>query len=221
MIPVPDIEILFEDDVLVAVNKPALLPVHATADSGTADLQSLFEARYGRPLILFHRLDRETSGIVLLGKSRRIAKAMHSCFTDHRIRKAYWAVVRGQWQSEWNRMDCHLEKGQGGHYRVVKPPAGKRAISTVHVRGRHPEKTWIEVLPKTGRTHQIRVQCAFQGCPILGDRRYGSCDAGMPPMALHAVRVDLAHPLTQAPLSIVAKPPSYWAETWLKGFEGV
>ena len=209
MNPIPDIPILFEDAVLLAVNKPAGLAVHHTPDPSEPNLQCLLEARFSRHLLLFHRLDRDTTGVVLLGKDRAIAPTMLARFATHRIRKCYWAVVSGRWDKRWNRVETGIQKGaRGGWETSDSPQAPQHALTTFHVLAQNDEKSWIEALPKTGRPHQIRLHCHFQGCPILGDTRYGT--ALDQPMALHAYRLDLRHPVTQTPLSIIARPPTYW-----------
>jgi RluA family pseudouridine synthase len=209
-----DIEILYEDDDLVAVNKPAGLVVHRAGASDRSDLQSLLETRLGRALVLFHRLDRDTTGVVLLGKKRSINTAMAAKFERKQIRKAYWAVVAGRWHPEWNRIETRIARAEGGRWAYVVA-GGRQALSTCRLLSATDEKSWIEMLPKTGRTHQVRLHCLAMGCPILGDRLYG--ERAALPMALHAWRVDLAHPRSGAPLSLRAAAPPYWREHWLIG----
>lgn len=211
---IPEIEIVYEDDHLIAVNKPPDLIVHQSRQSDRPDLQQLLENRLGRELVLFHRLDRDTTGVVLLGKKRSINAAMAAKFEQKRIRKAYWAVVGGRWRPEWNRIETRIERAEGARYANVVA-GGRQAISTCRVLGATEEKSWIEVLPKTGRTHQVRLHCLAMGHPILGDRLYG--ERAEVPIALHARRVDLAHPVSGEALRIQAAPPSYWQEHWLVG----
>lgn len=208
------IEVLYEDDVLIAVNKPAGLMVHRGRDSSRPDLESLMQERLGRAVVLFHRLDKDTTGVVLLGKQRSINAAMEQAFEKKRIRKTYWAVVAGRWRSEWSRVETQIARGPDGRWRNVVA-GGRLAISTCRLLSATDTKSWIEVLPKTGRTHQVRLHCLAMGHPILGDRIYG--ERTELPMALHACRVDLRHPVTGAPLRIRAAPPSYWEGEWLVG----
>jgi len=209
-----ELEIVYEDDELIAVNKPADLLVHAAGISDRPNLQSLLEDRFGRELVLFHRLDRDTTGIVLLGKKRSVNAAMAAKFEQKKIRKAYWAVVNGRWRPEWNRVVTQIARATGARFANVVA-GGRQAISTCRLLSAADEKSWIEVLPKTGRTHQVRLHCLAMGHPILGDRLYG--ERAAIPMALHAWRIDLAHPASGAPLQIRASPPPYWAEHWLMG----
>jgi RluA family pseudouridine synthase len=206
------VEILYEDDVLVAVNKPAGLLVHPGPDAGRPSLQKLMEERLGRELVLFHRLDKDTTGIVLLGKQRSINTEMASAFAQKRIRKAYWAVVAGRWKPEWNRIETQIARAEDGRYRNVVA-GGRVAISTCRLLSASNEKSWIEVLPKTGRTHQVRLHCLALGHPILGDRIYG--ERSETPHALHAWRIDLRHPVSGEPVQIRAAAPSYWESEWL------
>ena len=209
-----DIDILYEDDVLVAVNKPANLKVHSSHERDGDDLQALVQERLGRELVLFHRLDRDTTGVVLLGKKRAINAAMSAMFEQKRIRKAYWAVVSGRWRPEWNRIESEIARSQDGRWRNVVA-GGRRAVSTTRLLQASDEKSWIEVLPKTGRTHQVRLHCVAMGHPILGDRLYG--ERAEVPIALHAWRIDLRHPVSGEALQIRALPPRYWAAHWLTG----
>jgi RluA family pseudouridine synthase len=211
-----DIEILYEDDALVAVNKPANLTIHCGRHERGANLQQLVEERLGREVVLFHRLDRDTTGVVLLGKKRSINAPMAALFEQKRIRKAYWAVVAGRWRPDWNRIETELARGQNGRWSNVVA-GGRRAVSTARLLAATDEKSWIEVLPKTGRTHQVRLHCLAMGHPVLGDRTYG--ERAEVPMALHAWRVDLRHPVSGAPLSIRATPPPYWSAHWLTGLQ--
>lgn len=204
--------ILYEDAYLLVVNKPARMPAHGGRGGGLADLLATTEEQLGRRLTLFHRLDVDTTGVVVLGKDRSIQAAMAEMFASKRIRKAYWAVVRGRWRSDWNRIETRIDRDAEGRYRNVVT-GGRVALSTCRVLRAGDAKSWIEVLPKTGRTHQVRLHCLAMGCPILGDPKYG--ERGPVPIALHAWRIDFAHPATGARLRVRAAPPAYWADHWL------
>lgn len=206
--------ILFEDDALLAVNKPASMPVHHTHLPDEQNLQSELEAIYG-PLTLLHRLDRDTTGVVLLAKTKPAAKLLSAQFETHRIRKCYWAVVSGQWQPQWNRVETWLMKDTDGRWiNSTQTDTGIHARSTVRLLATNGEKSWLEILPKTGRQHQLRLHCLYHHCPILGDLKYGGPPSPFP-MALHACRLDFKHPLTHAPLTITALPPAYWKSHYL------
>lgn len=210
------VTILYEDEDLVAVNKPPRMPSHGGRPGGRPDLHSTVEAQLGRALTLFHRLDVDTTGIVVLGKNRAVNPAMAQLFAEKRIRKAYWAVVRGRWRSDWNRIDTEIARGDDGRFHNVLA-GGRPARSTFRLLRAAADKSWIEVLPKTGRTHQVRLHCLAMGCPILGDPKYG--EAGPVPIALHSWRIDFVHPLRGERLTLRAEPPPYWSEVWLAGLD--
>lgn len=212
------IDILFEDDVLLAANKPAGLPVHKTPDDLRPHLQGQLEAQLGRPLVLFHRLDLETTGIVLFGKDPKINRAMTEKFRDREMKKVYWAVVDGRWLPEWKEIRSYILKARGGQWaNVPKGRGGDAAHTNFKLLKASPEKSWIEASPLTGRTHQIRLHCLARQHAILGDRLYGKVHPQGIPMALHARQLSFAHPITGKPVTIEADAPSYWKEHWLRG----
>ena len=231
-----EIKIVFEDDWILAVEKPAGLMVHANPEnpqsSAEPNLQDLVSEGRKRRLVLFHRLDKDTSGIILLGKRPEIGEAMSRLFEEKKIRKAYFAVVAGQWKNELNRVECFLRKGSEGRMLAETDSrnGAKQALTTFRVMktlresagpGKTwPAKTWIEAMPKTGRTHQIRVHCALSGHPILGDRLYNpECQGSSEPrLALHAHQLNFTHPITKEALRLSSPPPADWKETWLAGF---
>jgi len=209
-------EVLFEDEVLLAVNKPPRLAVHPTRDPARPSLQSTVEEWAGKRLTLFHRLDADTTGVVLFGKDRGINPAMAAQFEQRQLRKVYWAVVRGRWRPAWNRVATRIRWAGQGRWRNATE-GGEEAVSSFRVLIASDDRSWLEVLPKTGRTHQIRLHCLAHRCPILGDRTYGEAGSEDPPMALHARQLVFCHPRTSDPIRIVAEPPSYWREHWLRG----
>lgn len=209
--------ILFEDDYLVAVAKPARMPVHGRPGGRLPDLLTTAEAQLGRRLVLFHRLDIDTTGIVLLGKDRSINPEVAAMFAAKRIRKAYWAVVRGRWDPRWTRVETRIAHDEAGKRCRNVVAGGREALSTCRVLAGGADRSWVEVLPKTGRTHQVRLHCLAMGCPVLGDPLYG--EAGPAPIALHAWRLDFRHPVGGAAVRISAKPPPYWESLWLAGLD--
>jgi 23S rRNA pseudouridine955/2504/2580 synthase len=211
-----EISVIYEDDFLLAVNKPAGLSVHAQAGLVGPDLQDLLEGQGHRHWVLLHRLDRETTGLVLLAKRRAIVPAMAQAFEEHRIRKSYWAVVVGQWPKTCQRIETYIGEDRQGRWCNVAV-GGKIARSTFRVLGRSADTSWLEVLPKTGRTHQIRLHCHHAGHPVLGDARYGSAQADRM-MALHAHTLDFRHPATKLSVHLVAPVPDYWQSLWLSAF---
>jgi RluA family pseudouridine synthase len=214
------IPVVFEDEVLLAVNKPAGLPIHPTVDRIRANLHQVVEMQTGLKLVLFHRLDLDTTGVVLFGKDPSINRTMTEKFIERDIKKNYWAVVDGRWPEHVSEIRTYIDKASGGRWRnVPRGRGGKSAHSQFKVLASNGEKSWIVVTPLTGRTHQIRLHCLEAHHPVMGDKFYGKAHPQGVPMALHARELSFAHPLTQKPVAITAEPPDYWASIWLKGLK--
>jgi len=215
-----NVSVVFEDPYLLVVNKPAGLKVHGR-EEGEMSLESLVaRAQEGRRAILLHRLDRDTTGLVLFAKRKDAAGPLSRAFEEKRIRKSYWAVVKGRWPKGVTKVESFLERDPRDPRRQVSSPAGpgRRAVTTFRVLAASDEKTWLEVIPKTGRTHQIRVHCAATGHAILGDPLYGDGTAGADAgLALHAERLLFRHPMTDEELDLHAPPPPAWRSELLAG----
>lgn len=217
------IEILHEDDALLAVNKPAGLLVHRSAIAADERefLLDRLQARTGAPLYLAHRLDRATSGVVLLAKSREIAGELGRQFMARNVEKIYLAIVRG-WPGAEGVIDYALpdvrERGPRKpavtHWRLL-------ATATVPIAlGKYPEQRYalVEVSPRTGRYRQIRKHMHHLSHPIIGDTSHGRGDHnrlwrmhfGVHRLLLHAWRLRLMHPLTAAPLILEAPLDAVW-----------
>lgn len=210
------IPVLYEDQWLLAVNKPPALPVHKTVDATRPHLQAYVEAQAGQPLVLFHRLDLDTTGVVLFGKDPAVNEAITSAFRGRLMKKTYWAVVDGRWLPEWTEVRSFIAKKPGGKWaNVVRQ--GDDAHSLFRLIASSGERSLVEVKPQTGRTHQIRLHCEKMQHPILGDPLYGRKDPRGLPIALHALRLEFTHPLEQKPIKIEAPLPDYWKKEWLKG----
>ncbi len=211
------IEVLFEDDFFVAVNKPADLPVHATHDVLRPHLQGYVETQIGQSLVLFHRLDLDTTGVVLFGKDPEVNRAVTEMFKDREMDKTYWAVVDGRWLDTWTEVQTYIAKTTGGRWaNRPKGKGGDLAITQFKVLKTNGDKSWLEVKPKTGRTHQIRLHCLEKTHSVLGDRQYGRANAQGIPMALHARQLQFVHPKTNEKITVEASAPSYWKDHWLK-----
>ena len=200
---------------MVAVNKPPFLPSHVTLDPARPHLQGLIEKQLGQSLTLFHRLDADTTGVILLGKSEWIKKPMSEIFLQRKLKKLYWAVVEGRWISEWKEVRTFIRKTGGRWSNFVKGKPQERAITHFKTIAVSAEKSWIEAELETGKTHQIRLHCLEMGHAVLGDRTYGRSDAAGVPMALHARQLEFVHPRTHVPVRVIAPLPDYWRDKWL------
>jgi len=216
-----NLDIVYQDECLLVLNKPAGIPVHATHDPLRPHLQGVAEKTLGTKLVLHHRLDRDTTGLVIFGIDPTYNKAMTDLFRDRSVKKDYWAVVDGLWLDEWKRVDTYIDKIAGGRWVNVRGHGGKNAKpahTEFRVLGTNSDKSWIEASPLTGRTHQIRLHCLFKNHPILGDVLYHGQKGGWKyPMALHARRLVFRHPKTGQELRLEAPPPDYWEGYYLRG----
>ena len=212
MHPAPGREfpLLLEDDALMAIDKPSGVAVHGGSGVSFGVIEQLRQARPQAKLLeLVHRLDRETSGILLVAKKRSALKHLQDQFRERETGKTYLALVQGIWPEKLKVIDTPLHKYllPDGERRVKvttpEDPDGMRSITLVKVAERLQGCTLLEVTIKTGRTHQIRVHLASQGHPIAGDDKYGDFEwnkalskHGLKRMFLHAWRLQFTHPAT-------------------------
>ena len=217
LIEVPDI--LYRDGLILVVNKPAGIPVHA-GPSGGPSLEDTFDAlRFGlpKPPSLAHRLDRDTSGCLVLGRHAKALRRLGKLFQEGRVKKTYWAIVRGMPPMDRGRIDFSLKKvsTKAGGWRMVVAPDGQSSITDYEIIKTGPNGlTWLALSPKTGRTHQIRVHCAQSGFPLLGDPWYGTAedrDAGSTiPLHLHARAITVPLYQNKEPVHVEADLPDSW-----------
>ena len=211
------IPVVFEDEHLMVVDKPSGLAVHG----GSGLPFGLIEAvRQLRPELSFielaHRLDRETSGCLMLAKSRKALLAIQSQFSAERpTEKTYLALVEGDWDATDQRIDFPLSRMIDSNMKKIRvDPNGQRAVSVVSTVSRYAEGTLVRLELKTGRMHQARVHCAAAGHPVAGDRTYGNRDfnratkkLGLARLFLHARALSIVHPDSGRPLSFDAPLP--------------
>jgi 23S rRNA pseudouridine955/2504/2580 synthase len=209
--------ILFEDEGFLIVNKPAGYAVHGGSGVSSGIIEGL---RLLRPeahfLELVHRLDKDTSGCLIIAKKRSALKQLHELFRDNQVHKTYLALLAGQWDRKKLVVTAPLLKNvsKGGERMVVISPSGKEAETLFRRMKILSDSTLVEASPKTGRTHQIRVHAASLGHPIVGDERYGRDEInrkfkgrGYKRMFLHAERLKFQHPVTGELLTILAPLP--------------
>ncbi|MDP1524726.1 MAG: RluA family pseudouridine synthase [Rhodocyclaceae bacterium] len=220
-VPVPprEFSLVYEDDGLIAIDKPAGVAVHGGSGVDFGVIEQIRRARpEARFLELAHRLDRETSGLLLIGKKRSALTRLHDLFRNGGIDKRYLALVKGHWRDKLRNVKLPLLKylTPEGERRVRVSDEGKEAHSIMRLKGRwtsaHGAFSLLEVELRTGRTHQIRVHLAHLGFPILGDEKYGDFTlnrdlqkTGLKRMFLHAQSMRFAHPLTGERLELVAE----------------
>ena len=206
--PGREFPLLLEDDALMAIDKPAGVAVHGGSGVSFGVIEQLRQARPQAKLLeLVHRLDRETSGILLIAKKRSALKHVQDQFRERETGKTYLALVQGNWPEKLKVIDSSLHKYllPDGERRVKvttpEDPDGMRSITLVKVSERLQGCTLLEVTIKTGRTHQIRVHLASKGHPIAGDDKYGDFEwnkmlnkQGLKRMFLHAWRLQFTHP---------------------------
>lgn len=234
----PDVDfaydVLHEDEHLLAVAKSGNLPVHAGGKFIRNTLIAVLRERWGDELRLAHRLDRETSGVVLLARSREAARALEREFHERRVAKRYVAVLRGAVPAEW-RVDAPIarrEPAEPPYFRVVDAAHGKPSVTRFRRMAVAARPEWsggpvslVEVVPESGRTNQIRVHAAETGHPVLGDKIYGIppelarrfvdggedgeilAAAGAARHLLHCAELALAHPAGGEPWSCRAPLP--------------
>jgi len=201
--------LLYRDAMMLIIDKPAGLPVHA-GPGGGPNLEMLFDhLRFGLPRApsLAHRLDRDTSGCLALGRHRKALARLGKLFMQGKVEKTYWAVVAGAPPLPEGHIDKPLAKLTPKRgWKMIVSPEGQAAVTDYRTLGASDGMTWLELKPRTGRTHQIRVHCADMGCPVLGDAVYG---AGDQPLHLHARQLTVPLYPTREPITVEAPPPEH------------
>lgn len=208
--------LIYRDGLMLILNKPGGLPVHAGPKGGENMEQYFDHLRFGLPRVphLAHRLDRDTSGCLVLGRHAKALRKLGKLFQGGRIDKTYWAVVAGTPAEQQGTINKPLEKfktQKGWTMRVSD--TGQPSVTEYTVMGQKDGKTWLELTPKTGRTHQLRVHCKAMGWPILGDWLYGDENSGTtPPLYLHARSITVPLYPKKDPITAVAEPPEHLAD---------
>lgn len=207
--------ILYEDDGLLVVNKPAGLPVHGGSGLDGGLIEALRHLRKEPGLELVHRLDRDTSGCLLIARKRSTLRALHAAFREGRVKKRYLALVaEGVHAPFTSRAPLERFAKRGGERHVAVRATGRAAQTRFVPIACGEAYSLVEALPDTGRTHQIRVHATHAGHPIAGDTRYGDRERnrqlralGLRRLALHAAGIAFVHPRTGETLALQAPLP--------------
>jgi 23S rRNA pseudouridine1911/1915/1917 synthase len=222
-----DFQILWQDEDVLAIDKPAGLPMHTTAKFFRNTLTALLRERYpDEPMQIAHRIDRETSGVMLVARTRAAASALTTSFERRQVQKTYLALVKGAPPDEGIIERPLKLLDTKSHVMMGEATDGLAAVTRFRVVRRFAAHALCEAHPETGRQHQIRVHFAALGHPLVGDKLYGAsealfmraCDEGVTPEllaafdglarhALHAHRITFPHPRTRAPVTVESPLP--------------
>jgi 23S rRNA pseudouridine955/2504/2580 synthase len=208
---------IFEDDALLVIDKPAGVAVHGGSGISRGVIEQLrLERPQAKFLELVHRLDRETSGVLLLAKKRSALVALHEAIRSNAMQKRYLILVCGEWKDQKRRVKLPLKKYtlESGERRVSVDEEGQASETVFHLKQSFDEFTLLEAELITGRTHQLRVQLQHLGFPIAGDDKYGDYGVnkalqkrGLKHMFLHSAETIIRHPLTGEELRLAAPLP--------------
>lgn len=204
--------VLHRDDALIILNKPAGIAVHRTP-KGDENIEQYFDAlKFGEalPPSLAHRLDKETSGCLVLGRNRKALARLGHLFMQGRVSKRYLALVTAvpsEMSGQISRPIKRVDLGRG-KWEFVIADDGQEAVTDYRVIAHSDTHALLSMEPKTGRTHQLRLHCQALGCPILGDRFYGGEREGVERLHLHASHVSI--PYDKTPVEAEAPLPEYF-----------
>jgi len=225
--PMRDMPVLLEDEDILVINKPTGVVVHSGSNHGIGVIEHLRESMSLPELRLAHRLDRDTSGCLLMAKRLSVLRKLTASFRERQAHKTYLAWVAGHPYPYAGRIESSLAKGvlQGGERMVIQDAGGKKAVTDYQVSMLAEYDDWrfslMALQPESGRTHQLRVQLQAEGHAILGDGKYGLREdnrrfrsMGGKSMALHAWRLRFEHPVQLRMLEVRAA----WPATWTKVF---
>lgn len=224
------LDILYEDNHCLALNKPAGWPcTHFDGGEETVDrlAKAYLKEKHGKPGNVFlgvvHRLDKPTSGVLLFARTSKAAARLSEQFREGAVEKTYWAVVSRSATAEkrftevlaTGTLDDWLQRDDAAARTMVVPagtPGAQSARLVFQVKGVATGLSWLELKPHTGRKHQLRAQLAHRSMPVYGDKKYGSTTNFGPAIALHARSLTFLHPTRQEPITLTAGVPKYWGK---------
>jgi len=216
------LDVLYEDNHLLAVNKPAMLPtmgVAADEPSLLTQAKEYIRQKYDKPgevyLGVVSRLDAPVTGVLLIARTSKAAARLTESFQRRDVQKTYWALVPGDVHPPQGQLVHYLRKDERHrrmHVATATASDSQRAELNYRLLGKVKGNSLLEIELLTGRKHQIRVQLADAFAPIVGDRKYGSRSPFPVGIALHSQRLALVHPVRKIPLDIVAPLPPSWSQ---------
>ncbi len=209
--------LLYRDGLMLVIDKPAGLPVHPGPKGGETLTDHLDALRFGLPKRpqAAHRLDRDTSGCLVLGRHPKALARLNRLFAEGLVAKTYWAIVEGVPSDQSGTIDLALARRSSDprSWWMKVDPAGDPSVTRWRVLGQVADRSWLELEPVTGRTHQLRVHCAAMGWPISGDPIYGTAPRTADPgLQLHARSVSIPLHPKRPPIRIEAPAPAHMAE---------
>jgi len=213
--------ILYEDEHILVLNKPQGLSVHGGTHQSLGLIECLKQGFNNEKMELIHRLDKDTSGCLLIAKTRSALHFYHEIFKKRQVKKRYLALVYGRWPEKKNRVTLSLQikSEREGSKKMGVSEEGQEAMTDFSILQYYSNATLVAAEPFTGRTHQIRVHAAAVGHPLLGDEKYGSrrfdkavFKAKAPRLFLHALSLTFPHMKTQELLQISVEPDKGWKE---------
>lgn len=218
-----DIDVLYEDEDIAIVDKPRGLIVHPTNDDELSlvnfllyrfdRLSSIDETRPG----IVHRLDKDTSGLIIIAKNNEAHEKMKEVFKAREIYKEYITIAVGTFNDETTIVDKGIMRDPIKKIKMCVSDEGKHALSEIHLLNQNDEYAYLRVVIKTGRTHQIRVHLAYLNHPVLGDKTYGyRGKIKMDGQILHCRKVSFIHPITNNLIEVESEVPAYFKEALVK-----
>ena len=220
------LEILYEDNHCLAINKPSgVASAHFQGQDETADrlVKGYLKEKHQKPGNVFlgvvHRLDKPVSGVLLFARTSKAAARLAEQFREGTVEKVYWAIVEGKVSQPSGTLENWLGKDDDEtHVEVVNPktPHARRASLKYRRIAYESRLSWLEIRPQSGRRHQLRVQLAHHGHPIVGDAKYGSSQSFGNAIALHARKLTFQHPISKEPITLTANAPPSWTKRFGK-----